>query len=74
MCIDCAGCHRKLGTHISKVKSTTLDQWSLPEVEVNTFLSFIYSSLWKSTEILGPTKNINIPRPITLSTTKQYRR
>lgn len=28
MCIDCAGIHRKLGAHISKVRSLKLDKWS----------------------------------------------
>ncbi|KAJ3251078.1 hypothetical protein HK103_002902 [Boothiomyces macroporosus] len=27
LCIRCAGIHRKMGTHISKVKSTNLDSW-----------------------------------------------
>jgi stromal membrane-associated protein len=33
LCDQCAGCHRALGTHISKVKSLELDQWSSAEVQ-----------------------------------------
>ena len=32
LCIRCAGIHRKLGVHISKVKSCTLDQWQREHV------------------------------------------
>ncbi|ORX58565.1 ArfGap-domain-containing protein [Piromyces finnis] len=33
LCIRCASIHRKLGTHISKVKSLTLDNWNMEQLE-----------------------------------------
>ncbi|CAH1274121.1 ADAP1 [Branchiostoma lanceolatum] len=36
ICIDCAGIHRMLGAHISKVKSLRLDSWSDDQVEFMT--------------------------------------
>ncbi|CAE7299912.1 CenG1A [Symbiodinium natans] len=33
ICIDCAGTHRSLGAHISKVKSTQLDSWRGEELQ-----------------------------------------
>src|SRR5205085_1478240 len=33
ICIRCSGLHRQLGTHISKVKSVTLDSWTAEQVE-----------------------------------------
>ncbi|KIW03179.1 uncharacterized protein PV09_05406 [Verruconis gallopava] len=33
LCIRCAALHRKLGTHISKVKSLSMDSWSNEQVE-----------------------------------------
>ncbi|OJA16539.1 hypothetical protein AZE42_00644 [Rhizopogon vesiculosus] len=32
--VNCASIHRKLGTHITKVKSITLDSWTKEQVEV----------------------------------------
>ncbi|XKL59477.1 hypothetical protein PGB90_000493 [Kerria lacca] len=36
LCIRCAGIHRKLGVHISKVKSVNLDTWTPQQVVVST--------------------------------------
>ncbi|KAK3685734.1 hypothetical protein B0T22DRAFT_466384 [Podospora appendiculata] len=33
LCMRCAALHRKLGTHISKVKSLSMDSWSNEQVE-----------------------------------------
>ncbi|PHJ26021.1 gtpase activating protein for arf protein, partial [Cystoisospora suis] len=33
ICLECSGIHRKMGVHISKVKSATLDRWSWQWVE-----------------------------------------
>ncbi|KAK5082816.1 Protein gts1 [Lithohypha guttulata] len=33
VCMRCASIHRKLGTHISKVKSLSMDKWSSEQVE-----------------------------------------
>lgn len=35
LCMRCAAIHRKLGTHISKVKSMSMDSWSNDQVEVS---------------------------------------
>lgn len=36
LCMRCATLHRKLGTHISKVKSLSMDSWSHDQVEVRS--------------------------------------
>ncbi|KAF1987769.1 ArfGap-domain-containing protein [Aulographum hederae CBS 113979] len=33
LCMRCAALHRKMGTHISKVKSLSMDSWSTDQVE-----------------------------------------
>lgn len=35
LCMRCAALHRKLGTHISKVKSLSMDTWTLEQVDVS---------------------------------------
>jgi len=33
LCIGCSGLHRKMGTHVSVVRSTTLDTWTPQQIE-----------------------------------------
>ncbi|KAK0469071.1 uncharacterized protein EV420DRAFT_1492337 [Desarmillaria tabescens] len=33
LCVNCASIHRKIGTHITKVKSLTMDSWTKEQVE-----------------------------------------
>ncbi|KZW00361.1 ArfGap-domain-containing protein [Exidia glandulosa HHB12029] len=33
ICVRCAAIHRKIGTHVTKVKSLTLDSWSRDQIE-----------------------------------------
>lgn len=47
LCIRCAGIHRNLGVHISKVKSVNLDTWT-PEQVVVCSRRTVYSSLTKN--------------------------
>lgn len=35
LCIRCAGIHRNLGVHISKVKSINLDSWTPEQIAVS---------------------------------------
>ena len=41
LCIRCAGIHRNLGVHISKVKSVDLDSWTTEQIEVTWFPIFL---------------------------------
>lgn len=48
LCMRCAAIHRKLGTHISKVKSLSMDTWSTDQVETmrqngNTSVNKVYN-------------------------------
>ena len=38
ICIRCAGIHRNLGVHISRVKSVNLDQWTAEQIAVSKVL------------------------------------
>jgi stromal membrane-associated protein len=45
ICIRCAGFHRNLGVHISKVKSVNLDSWTPEQIAVRKQKSTLYF-LW----------------------------
>ncbi|KAI4495562.1 hypothetical protein M0802_008574 [Mischocyttarus mexicanus] len=48
MCIECSGIHRNLGSHISKVRSLDLDDWSAGQLSVMLALgNDIANSIWE---------------------------
>ena len=73
LCIRCAGIHRNLGVHISRVKSVNLDQWTGEQIAVcavefifrlcNVFmLSFLFFPLY-----LSQCKRWETPKPETFT-------
>ncbi|ORX86368.1 ArfGap-domain-containing protein [Anaeromyces robustus] len=62
LCIRCASIHRKLGTHISKVKSLTLDNWSIEQLEE-------FQKLGGNTNANNKYLGNAHPRPVPLSNT-----
>ncbi|KLO15548.1 ArfGap-domain-containing protein [Schizopora paradoxa] len=55
ICMRCAGLHRKLGTHISKVKSLSLDSWTKEQVESMRKMGNIKSNqIWNPDERKHP--------------------
>jgi len=59
LCIRCAGIHRNLGVHISKVKSVNLDTWT-PEQVVVCSRHMIHSFLTKDDFVYLLTVNFHI--------------
>ncbi|KAF7870318.1 hypothetical protein EAF04_004064 [Stromatinia cepivora] len=58
LCMRCAALHRKLGTHITKVKSLSMDSWSKDQVEHMTKVGNVASN-----RIYNP-QNTRPPIPI----------
>jgi len=54
ICTHCAGAHRQMGTHVSRVRSVTLDAWTLDEVEfVRAMGNERANSIWEQEMLKG---------------------
>jgi hypothetical protein len=63
MCYECSGVHRSLGTHISKVRSLTLDKWDIPLLNMMKLLGNA-----KINSLLEAHHDPKYPRPVATST------
>uniref|UniRef100_A0A5K4FAH5 Centaurin-gamma-1A n=1 Tax=Schistosoma mansoni TaxID=6183 RepID=A0A5K4FAH5_SCHMA len=49
VCISCSGIHRQLGTHISRIRSLHLDEWSTESVSVMSAIgNTLANSVWEA--------------------------
>ncbi|KXN88436.1 UBA domain-containing protein 3 [Leucoagaricus sp. SymC.cos] len=55
ICVACASIHRKIGTHISKVKSLTLDSWTKEQVDrMKEMGNSKSNAIYNSNEVRNP--------------------
>ena len=52
ICIECSGVHRKLGSHISRVRSLDLDDWPPGHLAVMSALGKTNPFLFKAAPLL----------------------
>ncbi|CAH8582813.1 unnamed protein product [Schistosoma rodhaini] len=61
VCISCSGIHRQLGTHISRIRSLHLDEWSTESVSVMSAIgNTLANSVW---EAAAPVNAGNLRKP-----------
>ncbi|CAH8587317.1 unnamed protein product [Schistosoma curassoni] len=61
VCISCSGIHRQLGTHISRIRSLHLDEWSTESVTVMSAIgNTLANSVW---EAAAPINAGNLRKP-----------
>ncbi|KAH9474609.1 UBA domain-containing protein 3 [Psilocybe cubensis] len=55
ICVNCASIHRKIGTHITKVKSLTMDDWTKDQIEFMKSMGNVKSnSIYNPNELRHP--------------------
>ncbi|KAL1680623.1 hypothetical protein EV122DRAFT_171095, partial [Schizophyllum commune] len=55
ICVHCASIHRKIGTHITKVKSLTMDSWTKEQVEQMKQMGNVKSNaIYNNNEVRHP--------------------